>query len=297
VNAGIASPRAAGWPLRLVAPLVAGLMGWHPAAAAELRPHTVEAWQRYVRAVEDRIDREMTSDSQFLGIDFEDAEAATTARKTLLSGGVVVDRLAAKGHDAEEISVPDGLINHWRGAIFVPGVTLDQALLELQSPSGQRHKQEDVLESRVLYRDGDTSRVYLKLVRKKIVTVTFNTEHDVRYQRLAPSKAVSRSVSTKIAELEEAGTPNEREKPVGHDRGFMWRLNSYWRYEQVAGGVIVELESLTLSRGIPALIKFIARPIINSIARESMTRTLESMRERLQSAATAAMAEGRTSRS
>jgi len=126
------------------------------------------------------------------------------------------------------------------------------------------------------------------------VTVTYNTEHEVRYRRLTPTRAASRSVSTKIAEVENAGTPSEREKPIGNDRGFMWRLNSYWRYEQVPGGVIVELESLTLSRDIPFLIRLIAGPIINNIARESMTRTLESMRERLRLSAVPTRAEGRT---
>jgi hypothetical protein len=101
-------------------------------------------------------------------------------------------------------------------------------------------------------------------------------------------------VSTKIAELENAGTPGEREKPVGHDRGFMWRLNSYWRYEEVPGGVVIELESLTLSRDIPFLIRLIAKPIINSIARESMTRTLESTGNRLRSAARAADTNAKT---
>jgi hypothetical protein len=277
---------------RLAAVLLAALVGARPAGAAELRPQTVEAWQHYVRAAETRIERELASTSQFLGIDFQEASKAREERKAILSGQVVLSRLAEKGPHAKEIEVPNGLINHWRGAIFVPGVTLDQVLKELRSPIAKRHKQEDVLESRVLFRDGDTSRVYLKLVRKKIVTVTYNTEHEVRYRRLGPSRAVSRSVSTKIAELEDAGTPNEHEKPIGMDRGFMWRLNSYWRYEQVPGGVIVELESLTLSRDIPALIKFIARPIINSIARESMTRTLESTRERLRSSASAAGADG-----
>ena len=28
----------------------------------------------------------------------------------------------------------------------------------------------------------------------------------------------------------------------------MWRLNSYWRYKQIDDGVLVEIESLTLSR-------------------------------------------------
>lgn len=270
------------------------LAGAGPALGAELRPRTIEDWQRYVRAAEARVERELAATPRFLGIDFQDAAKAREDRKAVLAGQVVVTRLGEKAHDAEQIDVRDGLINHWRGAIFVRGVTLEQVLAELQSPAGKRHRQEDVLESRVLYRDGDTSRIYLKLVRKKIVTVTYNTEHDVRYRRITPTRAASRSVSTKIAELEDAGTPRERERPIGNDRGFMWRLNSYWRYEEVAGGVMIELESLTLSRDIPILIKFIARPIINSIARESMTRTLESMRDRLRSAAGVAGDEGET---
>ncbi len=65
---------------------------------------------------------------------------------------------------------------------------------------------------------------------------------------------------------------------------FLWRLNSYWRYSAVDGGVLVECESLTLSRSIPAILRVFIGRLINSAARESMDRTLESMRTRLTSA-------------
>jgi hypothetical protein len=58
-------------------------------------------------------------------------------------------------------------------------------------------------------------------------------------------------------------------------------LNSYWRYEQTDGGVIVECESISLSRSIPSLLEFMVRPIIDRVARESMERTLSSLRERI----------------
>jgi len=58
-------------------------------------------------------------------------------------------------------------------------------------------------------------------------------------------------------------------------------MNSYWRYQQVNGGVIVECESMTLSRSIPFLLEYMIRPLINSTARESMQRTLQSMRTRM----------------
>ena len=117
-------------------------------------------------------------------------------------------------------------------------------------------------------------------MRSKIVTVTYNTEHLVEYQRHGEGLASSRSIATRIVELDQAGTPAEREKPEGQDHGFLWKLNSYWRYQQVDGGVLVECESLTLSRGVPAILAPFVKPIISGVARESMKRTLTSMRER-----------------
>ena len=252
-----------------------------PLVAAELQPQTVRAFDAYARAVEDRGRRELSAGRGFLSSDFQDRALAPALRRAIVAGNVPITRVSEQDRDAREIEVPDGLINHWRGAILVPHANLDQVLAELRSPQTRRHVQDDVLESRVLWRRGDESQIFLKLMRRKIVTVTFNTEHHVRYVRLSPTTAYSQSVSTRIAEIDNAGTPEEREKPVGTDRGFMWRLHSYWRYEQVPEGVIIELESLTLSRDIPAVVKFIAGPIIDAIARESMTRTLESVRGRL----------------
>lgn len=123
--------------------------------------------------------------------------------------------------------------------------------------------------------------------RTKIVTVTYDTEHRLDYRRHGRTRASSRSVATRIVELDAAGTANEREKPQGEDRGFLWRLNSYWRYEQIGGGVIVELESLTLSRSIPMGLGAIVKPIIDRIARESIDRTLENIRQTHAPAATA----------
>ena len=150
----------------------------------------------------------------------------------------------------------------------------------LQEPQTDKHKQEDVLSSRVVSRDGDSQKVFLRLRRTKFVTVVYDTEYDVDYRRLAPDRALSNSISTKVVEIENAGTPRERALPEGNDHGYMWRLNSYWRYKQIDDGVLVEIESLTLSRNLPAIIGPLIRPIVTSTARESMTRTLASVRAR-----------------
>lgn len=248
---------------------------------AQLQAKTVRDWQKYVAAVEARRNSEIVQRQPFLEIDRKAPAELARLMATLKRGEVVVERAAvSRDHAADEIPIDGGLINHWRGTVLVPNVTLDQVLKVLQEPQTDRHKQEDVISSRVINRDADSQKVFLRLRRTKFVTVVYDTEYDVDYHRLTSQLALSNSISTKIVEIENAGTPRERALPEGNDHGYMWRLNSYWRYKQVEGGVLVEVESLTLSRDLPPLIGPLIRPIVNSTARESMTRTLASVRAR-----------------
>ena len=179
-----------------------------------------------------------------------------------------VDRPGRPGSapHGEMIEIPGGTIYHSSGSIVVRHTTVDRVVHALTNP-GTPPPQEDVPESRVLSRTASGLRVYLKLSRSALVTVVYDTEHDVVFTRHSPTVATSRSVSTRIAESD------------GGDRGFLWRLNSYWRYTQVGGDVRIDLESLSLSRAVPRVARPVARPIIDRIARESLTRTLESLRD------------------
>jgi putative flippase GtrA len=247
--------------------------------AADIRKDTAEAWDRYVAEVENRLAREQKDPSRFLSVDFSPEQESTRLRQRLRNGEVIVQDVEMRS--AKTIDVPGGMIHHWRGYVLIPGVTVDELVAAGKDPTGPRApKQEDVLDSRVLSQSGDSLRLYLKLQRKNIVTVAYNTEHLVTYRKLGAGHASSRSISAKIAELENLGTAAEREKPIGQDSGFLWRLNSYWRYEAVPGGVVVELESLTLSRNIPLGFGTIVRPLVDRVARESVARTLDSMRGR-----------------
>jgi len=251
-----------------------------PARAAELKNETIAAWETYVRLSQDRIAGELCSAQGFLVRDFLPGEDSAGARAALRRGEILVKEMRAHDADGTTVSVPFGMIHHWLGSVFIPNANLDDILEHVRHTGAKDHRQEDVLESRVLSRDGDSMRIYLKLTRLKIVTVTYNTEHLVQYHKHDDQRASSCSTSLRIAELEHANTIPEREKPEGRDSGFLWRLNSYWRYEQAAGGVFIECESISLSRGIPFGLSPIVRPIINRIARESMARTLRAMRER-----------------
>jgi len=251
---------------------------------ATLKPKTAQDFARYVAAVEARMTRELQAKEAFLDIERQTPAQLARTMAALRKGEIVVTRgVVARGEAGNEISVDGGTINHWRGTVFVPNVKMDDLLKALQEPQTDKHKQEDVLSSRVVARDGDRMKIYLRLRRTKFVTVVYDTESDCEYRRLAPDRAVSNSISTRIVEIENAGTPKERALPEGNDRGYMWRLNSYWRYKTYGNGVLIEIESLTLSRDLPPIIGPLIRPIVTSTARESMARTLASVRARFTS--------------
>jgi putative flippase GtrA len=216
-----------------------------PAEAAGLgpqdQPQTVAAWERYVAA----------------------AEAALANARTPIAARPASD---AVDPDGTTVPVPGGTINDWRGAVFIPHLTLDRLLHGLQHP-GTPPPQEDVVSSRVLARGADSLHVGIRLVRHAIVTVSYDTEHQMQFRRVASNLATARSIATRIDQV------------GGGDHGFLWRLHSYWRYEEIGGGVLVELRSLTLSRSVPALVRPIAGPLVNRVARESMVRTLEALRK------------------
>jgi hypothetical protein len=228
------------------------------ADAADLRPETIAAFDAYTTQQE----RRMAADPY----------GRTTDTRT----------------EGKTVDVTGGLVHHWRGAVFVPGTTVDAAVALLQNYDAHAAVYAPtVARSKVLAREGDRFTVYLRFVMRKVITVVVNSNHDARFTRDAPDRARSRIVSTRIAEVQDPGTPDERELPVGRDGGYLWRLNSYWRFLQKDGGVYIECESITLTRGIPTGFGWLVRPFVTSIPRESLAFTLETTRARLaESAAT-----------
>lgn len=231
-------------------------------------------WDRYVAAVEARRAADVGDRGRFLLMDFE--STAAVERRALEAGRLVVERVDAPSRGGASIDIDDGMVHHWRGAVLLPGITIDELLARLQTDAPPLSA--EVLRARVIERRPSFIKVFLRLQRAKIVTAVYDTEHEVTFVRDGADRASSRSIATRIAELQDVGTPQERERAAGEDRGFLWRLNAYWRYQAVPGGVIAECESISLSRDVPFGLGAIAGPIIRSTARESMERTLEALR-------------------
>jgi putative flippase GtrA len=249
--------------------LVIALVVGAPASMAAQSPAALAGWERYQSSLDARYGADGSASAFFV----HDREGGPRGwRDTVRAGEVSVIQIDAP-------PVADSRIHHWAGAVFVPGVSLDALVSRLKEQAGHESAfYDDVVASRLLARDGDRLRIFMKLRRTTLITVTYNTEHLVEYRRLGSARASARSIATRVAELTDAGTAREREKPPGEDNGFLWRLGAYWRYEAWAGGVLVECESVSLSRPVPVLLRPIANPIVDKIARESLERTLSSLR-------------------
>lgn len=238
----------------------------------ELKPETIRAFEAYVQGAEARMEATRGT-AAFLWTD-----GTPVRREHVRAGEVVAEPWSGDG----DIEIPDGLIHDWIGAAFIPGVTLEKTLQLVENYNNhKRIYKPEVIDSRILAEKGNDYQVYMRLLKKKVVTVVLDTRHQVRYTPLGRTRCSSRSYSTRIAEVENPGTPKERELPPGHDHGFLWRLNSYWRFEERDGGVYVECEAISLTRGVPTGLGWLINPIIRTLPRESLANTLHATRDAL----------------
>jgi len=262
----------------LAVPLGLALVAASVASAATLRPDTRAAFQRYVQLTEQRNQREILGDGPFLWIDGLPEARRTEVYERLKSGEVEVERLETR-ENGKRIPCPEGLIHHWIGTAFVPGATLVQVLSVLDDYNHHsKYYRPDVERSRIEWREGDHFLVFLRFRRTKIITVVLNTEHDVRYFRDGPARAHSRSSAIRIAQVEDAGKPDEHDRAPGDDDGFLWGMETWWRMEEKDGGVYVQSEVASLTRDIPIGLGWMIGPFVTSIPKESLRFTMESTR-------------------
>jgi len=250
--------------------------------SAELRPKTVEAFDRYVQLTEARINGEVSQTEKFLYLDELPAPRRSEVLAALQRGEIFMEQLQTLDASGHTLEAPEAIIHHWLGTVFVPGANLPQTIAPAQDYNHHQDiYQPEVVRSRLVAHTGNDFQIYYRLRKERVITVTLNTYHDVHYFPIDSTRWYSRSYSTRIAEVANADTPNEREKPVGQDEGFLWRLNSYWKFEEKDGGVYVECESISLTRDIPTGLGWLIKPFVTSIPKESLEMTMGSTRAAL----------------
>ncbi len=242
-------------------------------STVKLKPETVDGFNRYVKTVEASLQQRWEKKLPTLWL-YDNPEN----RGRVLHGEIVTERLSTP----QSATVIGGIIHDWVGALFIPGVSMEAVLNVLQDFN--RHKQiyPEVIDSKLIKREGNTYWSYLRLRKQKIITVVLDTEYQATYSQIEPNRWLCRSYSRKIAEVSAPETNNERELSPGEDHGFLWRLNAYWQIEKVKEGVFVECRALSLTRDVPSYVGWLINPIINELPGESLKGTLEASRNAIQ---------------
>ena len=262
--------------------LLCAIAGCRAASAAELRQKTTTAFDRYVAATEARFANELRPGGNFLYVDGLSPDAKTKAYEQLKQGEILVEKLETKAPGVSS-DVPDGMVHHWVGLVFIPGATL-AGTLPLVKDYDRRAElyKPDVSASRTIAHNGDDFKMFLRLHQKRFTTVDFNTTYDVHWGQVDPTKVFSNSISTRIAEVKDPEKPDGDELPVGSGHGYLWRLNTYWRFEEKDGGVYLQCEALSLTRDMPVGLGWLLKPLVTAIPRQSLNRALGQTRRVVQ---------------
>ena len=245
-----------------------------PQTAIEtLQKPTLQGFEEYIRDAETAMEQSLRDAGAFLWAD------ADPERGQRVATGEVLAEFAS-GHGP--VKVPGGLIHDWIGAARAEGTTLEGMLRLIQDYDNHASiYQPEVIASKLLSRKDDDFEIHLRLLKKKIITVVLDTEHHVEYRPAGKERWTCRSYTTRIAEVEHAGKPNEEVLAPDTGYGFLWRLYSYWRFEERQGGVDFECRAISLTRDIPLGLGWIIEPMIEKLPKESLIHTLECTRQGL----------------
>jgi hypothetical protein len=263
-----------------------------PRLFAQPSPAAVAAFNTYTAAVESRLAQQHRSPNTFLALNPATGVPSQLAgrgdtRARLRSGELLIEKIATP-------TTPDALLHDWRATAFVPNTSTADFQHLLENFSAYPHNfAPQIVSSTVLSRTPTDTVVRLRTRQHHIITVVLDTTCDVTFASLNPTPGVpgqlagwgghgySISRSTRVDQI----------SPVGDD-GFLYRLNTYWTYEQRDGGLYLQIESVSLTRNIPRGLAWAIQPYLESIPRESLIFTLTSARNALQKTGNSKLATG-----
>ena len=239
--------------------------GW-----AEAPQKALSAFNTYVNKVEARLDQQHRSVAGFLA----DAGPGGKTVERLRQGEVIIEKLTP-----DKGEVPGGMLHDWRGTAFVKGAKAADFERPMKDFSAYPQRYSPQVMRAGIVPEGekrvpDHFTATMRVKQKHVITVVLDTTYDVSYGRLDPKHGYSMSRSRKITEIEDAGTDRERALAPDKEHGFLWRLNTYWSYEERDGGLYMQIESISLTRGIPVGLGWMIGPFVESVPRDSLEFTL-----------------------
>ncbi len=244
-------------------------------AVAEAPTAAVAAFNSYVGAVESHLVEQHGSQRRFISSPLLDSGS----EKRLREGELIIEKLSpSTGAD-----LSGAILHDWRGTAFAPGATTaDFERLMRDYNTYPQHFSPQVLQAKVLAQHGDCFHVLMRVKQEHVIAVVMDTAYDIVYGRLDTEHGYSTSRSTQIQEIDALGAGSEHVMSPSQEHGFLWRLNTYWSYEERDGGLYMQVESVSLTRSIPNGLAWIIRPFAESVPRESLEFTLRAVCNALQ---------------
>jgi hypothetical protein len=253
-----------GWKIPvLIAALLMTVLAGHKAEATAPSAAATSAFNSYVSQVENRLEQQHRSTGSFL---------VAEDWKRLRGGEPIIEQITPpSGSD-----LPGAMLHHWRGTAFVAGArAADFERLMKDFGAYPARYAPQVVRARIINHQDDHFQVTMRVRQKHVITVIMDTAYDVTFGRLDTQHGYSVSRSTQISEIESSGSPKERALSSGEEHGFLWRLNTYWSYQEGDGGLYMQIESVSLSRSVPAGLGWAIKPFVESVPRESLEFTLQ----------------------
>jgi hypothetical protein len=238
---------------------------------ADPGPAADSVFNAYITALESRLARQHASPNAFL----PPLTSIPRAEMRLRKGDLIIEQLTP----SSAADLPGAMLHHWRGTAFAPGAKAAdfERLMKNFNAYPQRFSPH-VIQARVLSqstdRGNDRFRAFMRVSQSHVISVVMDTTYDVSFGRLDPQHGYSIARSIRISEIDSPGTASERALNSSEEHGFLWRLNTYWSYEERDGGLYMQIETVSLARSIPQGLGWAVRPYVESVPRESLESTL-----------------------
>jgi hypothetical protein len=251
---------------------------WFPAIAlaAGPKPGTLKAWDEYIQHVALPTKQEAQENGRFLWMDQDPLRVARAQRGEILASEIDGDGPRP---------VPHGLIHHWIGAVFIPGVMPGKVFAVVRDYDRySEFYRPTVVDSALLCRSLEEERFRLRYAQKVLfVTEVLDSESSVRHVRLDARRWYSITQSTRLQEIADPSGPAGNGSFADEGSRYVWRIYSISRYEQRDGGVYVEQENIVLSRAIPMSLEWLVEPAIRRLSMHLTVTYLRQTREAVRS--------------
>jgi hypothetical protein len=249
-------------------------LGASPLLIGQPTTAATSAFNSYSQAVESRLAQQHRSPNAFLARIASEPESVETR---LRHGDLIIEPIKPQLTPSTSADLSGALLHHWRGTDFAPGATpADFERLMRDFNAYPQHFAPQVMRAAIISQSGDHMQASMRVRQRHVITVVMDTTYDITFGKLDAQHGYSISRSTHIAEIDSPSTPAERTLNASQEHGFLWRLNTYWSYEERDGGLYLQIEAVSLTRSIPHGLGWAVGPYVESIPRDSLEFTLSS---------------------